>query len=155
MTTAAATAGNFMLDSDEEQDQLIREFQLECDERLEQLDRDLACLDEHPTNIEALSGVFRTFHTIKGTAGFFAFHKLASIAHAAEGLSIGLRDGLLDWNPHRAVALRHAAVMLRRILASIAATRAEGDADCASLLEDLGRLKRPDDERGAARRPDR
>ena len=155
MTTAAATAGNFMLDSDEEQDQLIREFQLECEERLESLDRDIASLDEHPTNIEALSGVFRTFHTIKGTAGFFAFHKLASIAHAAEGLSIGLRDGRLDWNPHRAVALRHAAVMLRRILASIAATRAEGDADCASLLEDLGRLKRPDDERGAARRPDR
>ncbi len=155
MTTVAATAGTFMLDSDEEQEQLIREFQLECEQRLETLDRDLASLDEDPTNIEALSGIFRTFHTIKGTAGFFAFHRLASIAHAAEGLSIGLRDGSLDWNPRRAVALRHTAVMLRRMLSSITATRAEGDADCASLLEDLGRLKRPDDDRGAARRPDR
>ncbi len=78
-----------MLDSEMEQDQLSREFLLECSDGVDKLDQDLASLDQAPTNIEALSGVFRTFHTLESTAGFLAFPKLASSAHAAESLSIG------------------------------------------------------------------
>ena len=133
-----------MLDSEEEQDQLIREFLLECRDGVDRLDRDLASLDQDPTNIEALSGVFRTFHTIKGTAGFLAFPKLASIAHAAENLSIGLRNGNLALNTGRAIALRQIVDTLRLILSSIGTTRTEGDLDCERLLEDLGRLQQRD-----------
>ena len=136
-----------MLDSDDEQAQLIREFLLECGENLDALDRDFASLGDDPTNLEALSGIFRSFHTIQGTAGFFGFQKLASVARAAESLSVALRSGRLAWSADLLVALRQGAVMLRRILSSIAATRVEGDLDCGMLIAQIERLERPDRDR--------
>ena len=136
-----------MLDSDEEQEQLIRDFLDECGEGLDKLDRDLVSLDGEPTNIEALSGIFRIFHTIHGTAGFFGFERLLSVAQAAESLAVGLRSRGLAWSADRSVALRQGAVMLRLILSSIAAERAEGDRDCGPLIEQLERLQQPDPDR--------
>lgn len=136
-----------MLDSDAEQEQLIREFLHESAAGLDALDRELAVLDETPTNIEALSGIFRTFHTIHGTSGFFGFQKVTSVALAAERLSRALRSGGLEWNAGHSGALRACAVMLRRILSSIATAGVEGDADCGALIALLERVQRPDPDR--------
>ena len=140
-----------MLDSDAELELLLGEFLHECSEGLDALDRDLTVLEGDPTNIEARSGVFRTFHTIHGTSGFFGFEKLVSLARAAERLSRGLRAGGSEWSAGPGVALRETAVMLRRILSSIAAERSEGDADCAALVERLGQLARPHPDRRSER----
>jgi HPt (histidine-containing phosphotransfer) domain-containing protein len=56
-----------MSEIDDEQDELIQEFLVECNEGLDKLDQDLLSLEEDPNNVELLSGIFRTFHTIKGT----------------------------------------------------------------------------------------
>ena len=136
-----------MLDSAEDQAEraaLIREFLVECNEGLDKLDQDLVSLEEDPRNIEVLSGIFRTFHTIKGTAGFLAFHKLESVAHSAENLLSKLREGTLKLNTGRADALGKTVDTLRAILASVETTRSEGDADYAELLDNLRRFRQPD-----------
>ncbi|MBK7948053.1 MAG: Hpt domain-containing protein [Deltaproteobacteria bacterium] len=133
-----------VLDSDEEQNELIQEFLVECYEGLDKLDQDLLTLEEDPQNTEILSGIFRTFHTIKGTAGFLAFGKLEAVAHTAENLLSKLRDGALVMNTGRADALLKTVDTLRAILASIESARSEGDEDCTELLDNLKRLQQAD-----------
>jgi two-component system chemotaxis sensor kinase CheA len=129
-----------MSEFDDEQDELIQEFLVECNEGLDKLDQDPLALEEQPGNIELLSGIFRTFHTIKGTAGFLAFQKLESVAHASESLLSKIRDGTLEINTGRADALLKTVDVLRAILASIESARNEGNLDCSELLDNLKRL---------------
>ncbi len=49
---------------------IVKEFLVESRENLDRLDRDLVGLEKNPKDKEALAGVFRTIHTIKGTCGF-------------------------------------------------------------------------------------
>jgi two-component system, chemotaxis family, sensor kinase CheA len=47
--------------------EIARDFLVESSENLDRLDRDLVGLEKNPHNPDALAGVFRTLHTIKGT----------------------------------------------------------------------------------------
>lgn len=67
-------------------DDIVQEFLVESYENLDQLDQLLVELEEHPTSRERLASVFRTIHTLKGTSGFLAFHKLTVIIHVGENL---------------------------------------------------------------------
>src|SRR5580704_15346218 len=78
--------------------EIVREFLLETHESLEQLDLDLVKLEKEPTERETLARVFRTLHTVKGTAGFLGLLKLQAVAHAAENLLSRLRAGELRFN---------------------------------------------------------
>ena len=49
--------------------EVIDEFLVESHENLDQLDRDFVTLERAPDDLEVLASVFRTIHTIKGTAG--------------------------------------------------------------------------------------
>jgi len=83
-----------MSDSD-----IVQDFLVESYENLDRLDRDLVGLEKNPQDKEALAGVFRTIHTIKGTCGFLGFNKLEKVAHVGENLLTRLRDGQLTLNP--------------------------------------------------------
>src|SRR5439155_4256441 len=85
--------------------EVVREFLLETHENLAQLDIDLVTLEKDPTERETLARVFRTLHTVKGTAGFLGLPKLQAVAHAAENLLSRLRAGKLLFNPQIASAL--------------------------------------------------
>ena len=85
--------------------EVVREFLLETHENLAQLDLDLVTLEKDPTERETLGRVFRTIHTIKGTAGFLGLLKLQSISHAGENLLTRLRAGEILFSPEIAGAL--------------------------------------------------
>src|ERR1039458_8820311 len=84
---------------------IVKDFLIESYENLDRLDRDLVGLEKNPEDKEALAGVFRTIHTIKGTCGFLGFSKLERVAHIGESLLTLLRDGDLTLNPERTTAL--------------------------------------------------
>lgn len=65
---------------------IIREFVLEGNEQLADAGTRLLALEQDPSDEEALNAVFRSFHTIKGLAGFLALADLEASAHAAEDL---------------------------------------------------------------------
>ena len=52
----------------EDDQEVVREFLVESNENLARLDRDLVELETRPLDKELLASVFRTIHTIKGTA---------------------------------------------------------------------------------------
>ena len=74
-------------------DDIVEEFLVESHENLDQLDADLVALEQEPNSRERLSSIFRTIHTIKGTSGFLAFHRLEQLTHVGENLLSRLRDG--------------------------------------------------------------
>ena len=129
--------------------EILREFLLETHENLALLDANLIRLEKNPTERETLAEVFRTLHSVKGTAGFMGLAKLETIAHAAESLLAKLRAGDLVFNPEIATALLRVVDAIRDILSHIEASNGEGDTDYGPLAQELDRLRT-----GDAYRPD-
>ncbi|GAA3165811.1 hypothetical protein GCM10010466_65770 [Planomonospora alba] len=113
---------------------IIQEFLVESHENLDQLDRDLVALEQDPGSREMLSSIFRTIHTIKGTSGFLAFHRLETLTHAGESLLSRLRDGAQNLNPQSADALLAMVDTVRRLLSSIEENGNEGDVDVDPVI---------------------
>jgi len=124
-----------------ELDDIVKEFLVESNENLDQLDRDLVALETDPTSHEILSRIFRAIHTIKGTTGFLGFSKLESVAHAGENLLSKLRDAVLTLNPEITSALLATVDAVREMLASIEASGQDGDRDYSALIERLTALQ--------------
>jgi two-component system chemotaxis sensor kinase CheA len=124
-----------MSDSD-----IVKDFLVESYENLDRLDRDLVGLEKNPKDSEALAGVFRTIHTIKGTCGFLGFNKLEKVAHVGENLLARLRDGQLTLNPEITSALLGMVDAVRQMLKEIESTGHDGEVDYPELRETLTRL---------------
>ncbi|MDP9300673.1 MAG: chemotaxis protein CheA [Actinomycetota bacterium] len=124
-----------------EMDEIVAEFLVESYESLDRLDRDLLALERDPHSRDVLASIFRAMHTIKGTCGFLGFVKLERIAHAAESLLAGLRDGSLSITPQIAGALLCTGDVLRGILRQIEASGTDGEDDHDALVEELERLQ--------------
>jgi len=122
---------------------IVQDFLVESYENLDRLDRDLVGLEKNPQDREALAGVFRTIHTIKGTCGFLGFNKLEKVAHVGENLLTRLRDGQLTLNPEITTALLGMVDAVRQMLKEIGSTGQDGDADYPELRETLTRLQAP------------
>src|SRR6202522_583015 len=127
-----------MSDSD-----IVKEFLVESYENLDRLDRELVGLEKNPGDRDALSSIFRTIHTIKGTCGFLGFNKLEKVAHVGENLLTRLRDGQLTLNQELTTALLAMVDAVRQMLGSIEANGGEGERDDASLIATLTRLQQP------------
>ncbi len=123
--------------------EIVKDFLVESYENLDRLDRDLVELEKKPQDHEALAGVFRTIHTIKGTCGFLGFGKLEKVAHVGENLLSRLRDGHLLLNPEITTALLGMVDAVRQMLKEIETTGADGDVDYGELREELTRLLEP------------
>ncbi|HTZ47992.1 MAG TPA: Hpt domain-containing protein, partial [Verrucomicrobiae bacterium] len=120
---------------------IVSDFLVESYESLDRLDRELVGLEKNPGDRNALAGVFRTIHTIKGTCGFLGFAKLEKVAHAGENLLALLRDGKLALAPEVTTALLKMVDAIRQMLAEIQTTGQDGSSDYADLLETLKRLQ--------------
>src|SRR5690349_11252754 len=99
--------------------EIIAEFLVESHENLDQLDRDLVALEQDPGSRELLSSIFRTIHTIKGTSGFLAFHRLEKVTHVGESLLARLRDGALTMTPQTTDALLRMVDCVRGLLTAV------------------------------------
>jgi two-component system chemotaxis sensor kinase CheA len=122
-------------------DDIIREFLVESNENLDQLDRDLITLEKDPKAREVLASIFRTIHTIKGTSGFLGFPRLEAVTHVGESLLSQLRDGRLLLNAEITSGLLAMVDAVRQILVKIENTSQEGEGDYTSLIETLTRLQ--------------
>jgi two-component system chemotaxis sensor kinase CheA len=72
--------------------ELIGDFITEGRESIENAEAALLELELNPENLEAVNTVFRSFHTIKGTAAFMGLALVAEFAHHAESLLSRMRD---------------------------------------------------------------
>jgi two-component system, chemotaxis family, sensor kinase CheA len=118
-------------------DDIVEEFLVESHENLDQLDTDLVALEQEPDSRERLSSIFRTIHTINGTSGFLAFHRLEEVTHVGENMLSRLRDGALELTPQRTSVLLRMVDTVRSLLASIEASGGEGSVDVSAVVAEI------------------
>lgn len=118
--------------------ELMSEFLMECGDHLTSIEGQLLTLEQEPGNTEAIHSVFRSFHTIKGLAGFLAFPEMQEVAHETETLLDGARQGTLKITPAIIDVVLASADHLKREMERIqrraAGGPAERPADHAPLL---------------------
>ena len=86
-TTDEESTADILLDLHlEENKELLGEFYAEAVDHLQQIEAALLALDQQPDNPEALNSIFRSFHTIKGNAGFLGLVPMQMLAHEVESL---------------------------------------------------------------------
>jgi chemotaxis protein histidine kinase CheA len=122
-------------------DDIVKEFLVESNENLDQLDRDLVVLEKDPSARDILGNIFRTIHTIKGTSGFLGFSKLESVAHVGENLLSLLREGRLALNAQITSGLLAMVDAVRQMLVSIENTGQEGEGDYSTIIDMLTSLQ--------------
>ena len=80
-------------------DEIMQDFLLEAGEILELLNEQTVELESSPDDVDLLNAVFRSFHTIKGGAGFLSIDPLIDICHTAENVFDVLRQGQRSVTP--------------------------------------------------------
>src|SRR6187399_1495898 len=133
--------------------EILREFMLETHENLALLDADLLTLERNPADKSTLAQVFRTLHSVKGTAGFMGLVKLQSVAHASESLLSRLRAGEMRFNPTIATALLQVVDAIREMLSQIETSGVEGSGDYTALIAEIDRLREAGDNGTASSLP--
>src|ERR1700694_2787165 len=120
-------------------DDLLREFLTETNESIDVVDVELVRFEQEPNNAKILGNIFRLVHTIKGTCGFLALPRLATLAHAAETLMEKFRDGMPVTTD--AVTLILVTIdRIKQILGEIEQRQREPDGADADLIGELGRM---------------
>jgi two-component system, chemotaxis family, sensor kinase CheA len=92
----AAALGDNPLTRDPE---LLNDVILESNEHLASVENELLKLEKDPENQEAIHTAFRSFHTIKGLAGFLELTEIQQVAHQTESLLDEARNGRLTITP--------------------------------------------------------
>ncbi len=91
---AAIVAGQAKVTS-EVDSEFLEDFIVETREHLETIENDLLALETDPGNMETVHSLFRSFHTVKGMAGFVEQDLIGRIAHQTETLLDQCRKGHL------------------------------------------------------------
>jgi len=107
---------------------LIMDFINESREHLENAESALLEIEHHPEDEETLNGIFRAFHTVKGTAGFLNLTDINKLAHSAENLLDMARKGQLKLVGDASDAALASVDMLKGMLASLEAAAAQAGA---------------------------
>lgn len=71
---------------------LIADFVTECLDLVDQAEASLLQLESDPDDDGLINTVFRSFHTIKGTAACLGLDAMSDFAHSAESLLVRMRD---------------------------------------------------------------
>lgn len=111
----------------------VREFLIECAEGLVHLDQEIVQLEQSPDDKTLVASVFRTFHTIKGTCGFFGFMTLSAITHVAENILDQVRSGQRSLDATLTGLLLESVDAIKAIISAIETTASEGPLDYADL----------------------
>ena len=78
---------------------LVQEFLVEARDHLVSVEAAILVLERKPDVIEPLHAVFRSFHTIKGLAGFLGAYAIHELAHETENVLELARSGKLAVSP--------------------------------------------------------
>jgi two-component system chemotaxis sensor kinase CheA len=113
-------------------------FAEEAHEHLQEWEEALLALESRPADRELLNQMFRSVHTLKGSAGFIGFDQLQRLAHDLESALQVARDGDSALEPETIDLLFRGLDLCRRMVEGFTAGKAP-QAEAESLLEELRR----------------
>ncbi len=80
-------------------DDMLKEFVVEALDLATNVEEHLLSLERNPDDADTLNALFRSFHTIKGGAGFMNLPAMVAACHLTENLFDGLRTGKVPVTP--------------------------------------------------------
>lgn len=117
---------------------LVLDFTTESGEHIESAEAALLELETKPNDKEVLNTIFRSFHTIKGMAGFLNLMEIGLLAHSAENLLDLARKGELILADKIIDVVFESIDMLKKMIASLKNSIEVGKA--VSLQKNLPQL---------------
>jgi two-component system chemotaxis sensor kinase CheA len=81
---------------DDQMRDALKTFVIESLELLQDMEEGLLGLESDPDPAERINAIFRTAHTIKGSAGLFGLDHIVAFTHVVESVLDTLRDGKLN-----------------------------------------------------------
>jgi two-component system, chemotaxis family, sensor kinase CheA len=114
-TSQNTKSGSSLADDPE----LVGDFIVESREHLSSIEGQMLSLEQNPGDVETIHAVFRSFHTIKGLAGFLEFQEIRDVAHEVETLLDLVRDGKLTIVPGIVDVVLESADYLNRALGTV------------------------------------
>lgn len=124
---------------DNEADGMVLDFIETSREALDDIETGLIDLEKDTSNVDILNEIFRTIHSIKGTAGFLAFDKVVALAHSGEELLNKLRKGELEVNSEMIDIILNANDGLRDLIASLSKGNGE-EVDIEPLVAAINKV---------------
>jgi two-component system chemotaxis sensor kinase CheA len=119
---------------------LKNDFLIESFENLSSINEDLTQLEKESDNSGLLNKVYRTVHTLKGSASFLGYKKLQDLTHSAENILDELREKKFIINPAIVDALLQSFDLCSLMLKSIEVSGNEGDIDTSANVAILDKL---------------
>jgi two-component system, chemotaxis family, sensor kinase CheA len=99
--------------------ELVGAFITESADLIANAEETLLALEVNPDDTDAISTVFRAFHTIKGTSAFLELSLISDLAHRAESILSQVRDGEIRYEGgYPDLALR-AVDMLKALISAV------------------------------------
>ena len=121
-------------------EEILQDFLVEAADLVDQLNEQLADLENDPTDSDLLNAVFRGFHTIKGGAGFLAITPLIEVCHRAENVFDKIRNGDVDYDADAAEVILRAFDVISDILEQLNDGEREFSENDPELLAKLDAL---------------
>jgi two-component system chemotaxis sensor kinase CheA len=112
----------------------VRDFLIESHDSLAQIEGDMVLLEKEPDSPAIINNVFRSVHTIKGTAGFLAFRQIEKLTHAGENILGAIRNNQLGFDSKICTELLSMVDSLKQYLATVESTGKDGDKSCESQV---------------------
>ncbi|HEC13960.1 MAG TPA: chemotaxis protein CheA [Acidiferrobacteraceae bacterium] len=78
------------------QDESVQLFETEANELLDDMEQSLLQLEDNPSDMDHINSVFRAAHTIKGSAGLFAYEAVIAFTHGVESVLDRVRVGEVE-----------------------------------------------------------
>ncbi len=121
-------------------DGLIAEFVVESQEGLANIEQQMLAIESGGADVdlELVNAVFRTMHTIKGTAGFLGLDRIGSLAHGLEEVLDDMRNRAIVTSSELVTTVLQAADYMKGL---IDAVDASNEADISAHVEKLCRLR--------------
>lgn len=114
-------------------EELLQDFLLEASELLSDVDNKLVELERRPDDKSLLHDIFRSFHTIKGGAGFLNATELVTLCHRTETLFDKLRNAELVLSPETMDVIMAATGKVRDMFGTLSQARQPESADPALI----------------------
>lgn len=118
-------------------DELVKEFLIESFENLSLINDQLTKLENNGTDKELVNAIYRTIHTMKGSAGFLGFQKLNDLTHNTENLLDMVREDKLPVTSSLIDVFFGVFDICQEMLKSIEDNGNEGSRDVSKLNEKL------------------
>jgi two-component system chemotaxis sensor kinase CheA len=117
---------------------LIQLFLTDSEEDLARLETEVLALEDRPSDLEAVAGLFRIAHTLKGNAAVLSLDNFSRMAHAVEDILHTVRAGQAPVTSELVSLILNALDALRGMLTALRAGQRDDQPHHKVLEEELG-----------------